>query len=490
MRLVERLNRVNIGPNGAAVLVGAACGLAAGLIGLGLATLGPIYTIGIALGAAAALWMLTDLNVALYAMVAIICVLPFGTLPFDIGLTPTFLDLAMGAVLLVYLFQWMTGRRWGLVTTPVHPLMLAFMVITIFSFVAGLRHAGVTSTLIRKFAELVLSLGFVFIVIDIVRTVGDLRRVALVIILAGAVAAAVGIVLYVMPDDLAERTLIRLAPIGYPDGGVIRYVEDNPALNERAIGTSIDPNALGGMLVMVAALAAPQLFARRPLIRQRWVTALLFGALAACLVLTFSRGSMVALAGALTFIAALRYRRLLAVLVVAGLLILSLPPAQDYVAHFIEGLQGEDLATQMRFGEYKDALIAIGRYPLIGVGFAGTPEIDIYLGVANVYFTILQNMGFLGLGAFALVIGGVFVYAARNAAHARASEETEALWLGVHAGVAGALVNGVFDHYFFNLEFHHAATLFWLYVALALASTRLARSRIGSSYGPRDLSRG
>ena len=461
-------------PNRAAALIGAACGLAAGLIGLGLATIGPVYTAGVALGAAAALWMLTDLHVALYAMVTVICVLPFGTLPFDIGLTPTFLDLAMGAVLLVYLFQWMTGRRWRLVGTPVHPLMLAFIVVTIFSFVAGLRHAGITATLIRKFAELALSLGFVFIVVDVARTVADLRRIALVIVLAGTLAAAIGVGLYAMPDDLAERTLIRLAPLGYPDGGVIRYVEDNPALNERAIGTSIDPNALGGMLVMVSALAAPQLIARRPLIRHRWLMAACFGALAACLLLTFSRGSMAALAGALGFIALVRDRRLLVVLVVGGLLILLLPPMQDYVMRFVEGLQGKDLATQMRFGEYTDALTAIGRYPLIGVGFAGTPEIDIYLGVANVYLTILQNMGFLGLGAFTLLIGGVFFYAARNAAHIRAAPEIEAIWLGLHAGIAGALINGIFDHYFFNLEFHHAATLFWLYIGLALASTRLA----------------
>jgi hypothetical protein len=40
------------------------------------------------------------------------------------------------------------------------------------------------------------------------------------------------------------------------------------------------------------------------------------------------------------------------------------------VAHFVEGLQGQDLATQMRFGEFKDAFILIERHPL-GVGFAG-----------------------------------------------------------------------------------------------------------------------
>ncbi|MCB9162257.1 MAG: hypothetical protein H6644_20845 [Caldilineaceae bacterium] len=43
------------------------------------------------------------------------------------------------------------------------------------------------------------------------------------------------------------------------------------------------------------------------------------------------------------------------------------------MARLLAGFAGEDLATQMRFGEYKDALILIGRYPLFGVGFTGTP---------------------------------------------------------------------------------------------------------------------
>ncbi len=41
------------------------------------------------------------------------------------------------------------------------------------------------------------------------------------------------------------------------------------------------------------------------------------------------------------------------------------------------------------------------------------------------------------------------------------------------AAVAGALVVGVLDHYFFNIEFPHMAMLFWLYAALAVVAVRL-----------------
>jgi polysaccharide biosynthesis protein PslJ len=178
-------------------------------------------------------------------------------------------------------------------------------------------------------------------------------------------------------------------------------------------------------------------------------------------------------------IAMTRYRRLLWVGAAAGLVILLLPATQEYVTHFIEGVRGDDLATQMRLGEYKDAFILIGRYPVLGVGFAGAPEIDIYLGVSSAYLLITEQMGLVGLAAFALVIGTALVWAFGQrrvvfAAGEQGREGLPAQWLGLLAGLIAALAVGVVDHYFFRLSFQSAGTLFWLYVGLLLAATRLA----------------
>ena len=83
-----------------------------------------------------------------------------------------------------------------------------------------------------------------------------------VIIIAGGSAATIGIVLWMLPDMTANDMLNTLQRIGYPGGLVIRYIEENPELSERVIGTSVDPNAFGGLLLMVAALATPQLVAK------------------------------------------------------------------------------------------------------------------------------------------------------------------------------------------------------------------------------------
>jgi O-antigen ligase len=159
-------------------------------------------------------------------------------------------------------------------------------------------------------------------------------------------------------------------------------------------------------------------------------------------------------------------------LAVALLLMLLLPQTQALVAHFIEGFQFEDLATQMRMGEYKDALILIGRHPLLGVGFAGSPDIDTYIGVANVYLLIAEEMGLIGLTSFLVVMVALFArfFRVRELA---AGSDLEPVWWGLHASIIGALASGIFDHYIFNLDFHHSVTLFWLVVGLATAVTEL-----------------
>jgi hypothetical protein len=130
----------------------------------------------------------------------------------------------------------------------------------------------------------------------------------------------------------------------------------------------------------------------------------------------------------------------------------------------------------MRFGEYRDALTLINRYPVLGVGFLGSPDLDTYLGVASVYLSMAQQIGLAGLGAFLLVMLTLFVSALRVRRVARAQPRLEAMWWGLHAALAGALVGGIFDHYFFNLDFHHSVVFFWLFVGLAASATRLLRA--------------
>ena len=79
----------------------------------------------------------------------------------------------------------------------------------------------------------------------------------------------------------------------------------------------------------------------------------------------------------------------------------------------------------MRFGEYKDALTLIDRYPLFGVGFTGVPDIDLYLGVSMLYLIIASNMGLIGLVLFVAVMVGFFVVTGVGAGRGRPAHRAD-----------------------------------------------------------------
>jgi O-antigen ligase len=127
----------------------------------------------------------------------------------------------------------------------------------------------------------------------------------------------------------------------------------------------------------------------------------------------------------------------------------------------------------MRFGEYKDALTLISRYPLLGVGFSGTPDIDLYLGVSMLYLLIAEQTGLVGLLIFLVIMGMYFVIIYRAWRQTPREHRLEGHLLAYQAALAGALVGGIFDHFFFNINFVHLVALFWLVMGLGIAAARL-----------------
>ncbi len=460
--------------------LGVALALIALAIGGVVGLAGPLVAIGVLLALAVAVWALTNLEVGLWGTIGIITLLPFAALPFKLVFTPTFLDLAVGGTFLVYLMQWMTGRRRRLTLTPAHGPIFVFLALAVFSFVAGLPNGPLTTNLMRQFAELLVNIALCFVVVDYIDNWDKLDRLARVILLGGTAAALLAIGFYLLPPETATRLLNALAVFGYPSGDVLRYIEDDPANALRAIGTAVDPNFLGGVLATIGGLLALQVISRKPVLGSRLLSLAALAALLGGLILTYSRGAMVGLAVGVALVALLRYRRLLPLMALAAAGVLILPATRDYVLRFLQAAQGQDLATQMRFGEYKDALILIQRYPFLGVGFSGAPEIDIYLGVSSAYLLITEQMGLIGLAVFVGSMATVFIWGFSQRRWLYAAAETPvgqnrlALWLGLHAGLAAALVVGIVDHYFFELSFQPAGSLFWIFVGLCLAASRLA----------------
>jgi polysaccharide biosynthesis protein PslJ len=453
-------------------------------VGAILGLLGPLVG-GVALLALVAGWLMMRSTITgLIVIIGIICLLPFAALPVNIGFSPTLLDLVLLAVFFVWFSRLVTHKEGPFVASSPTGAILVFLGLAFVSFVAGLSHSQLTANLLRHFAEILLSVLIFMVVLNTVRTVRQLRILVLALILAGFAAALAGVVLYYLPQTLSIRLLSLLRVVRYPTGqDVLRYIEDNPELALRATSTSVDPNVLGGMLVFCATLTAAQVFAEKPLLR-RSLLLFILATMSLCMVLTFSRSSFLGLLVAIFSLGVLRYRRILWLGLAIVLVLFVLPPARVYVQHFVEGVQGQDLATQMRFGEYKDALTLILRYPWFGVGFSGTPDIDTYLGVSSVYLLIAEEMGFLGLAAFLVAIASYLVSFLRTHTQMSRGSELEPIYLGTCLAVAGGMVAGALDHYLFNLDFPHAAALLWLVIGLGTASIRLTSEEFSATHAP------
>jgi polysaccharide biosynthesis protein PslJ len=421
--------------------------------------------------------VLRDIDLAFLAVVGVITLLPFAALPLGIGFNPTLLDLALGVLYLIWIVRLATREQVSLRLPPLSAPVIAFAGLMLVAFLAGTAHGMPAKNTVRTFGELVLGAGLFVVVGNLVTDRPSLRRVFRALVGLGTIAAGVGLALYLLPDAWQVRLLSTLHVVDYPAGlGVLRFINDDPSRLQRATGTAIDPNSFGGLLAVVAALLAPQVISRAPLVARRTALVML-AVVCAALLATVSRGSLLGFGVAMGVIGLARDRRVLVAVAVAGVALLLLaqvlPWTSAYVAHFTQGLRIEDRATQMRAGEYKDAFRLIARYPVFGVGFGSPRDVDLYRGVSSLYLIIAETMGLVGLGAFLVASGALgarLTLAWRRMAH----DDLRAVVLGCLAALAAALTSGVFDHYFFT--YPHAFALLWLVAGLGMSAVALSEA--------------
>lgn len=443
-------------------------------IGALIGLLGPVFGSALIIGVVAAFLVLRSPLLALCTVLAVIYLLPFAALPIDIGFAPTFLDLVLGAAFLVWISRTVLHKDRELITAPPLGGVLIFAGLAIFSFIMGLRHAPLTATVLRRFVELLLAILSFILVLNIVRTRSQLFITTGIFVLGGFGASLVAVTLYFAPSGLSERALNALAVLRYPSGQVLRYIEDDPTKAMRAIGTSVDPNVLGGVLIVGTVLTLSLLLSAEKRWLQ-WALGVVAGTMVLGIILTYSRSAFVGLAAGLGLMVLLRRPRLMWLGLALLAVLMLLPPMQAYANRLIEGFRGDDLATQMRFGEYKDAFRLIRRHPWIGVGFSGTAEIDTYLGVSSVYLLIAEEMGLIGLAAFIVTMSIFLVHFLAQRRELDGDEPLKAVAYGAATGLFGSLVAGIADHYLFNLVFPHAATLLWMSLGLGAAALRIAK---------------
>jgi hypothetical protein len=352
--------------------------------------------------------------------------------------------------------------------------LLAFAVVCCLAFVAGATVTGTTPELIRRTGKLIVSVLFFLVAASLLTTEARLVALTRGLMVVGAVQGAIGAVL-VRLEPLTQLTLLtRLGAIGYPTDDVLRYVpgaNDSYTTQLRAIGTSVDPNVFGGTLMLALALIVVQWASPKPVLRKSLLVLLAIPT-AAGVLLSLSRASWAGLAVGLLFIGALRYRRILVLGLAGCLAVLVTPYGQAFVSRFVSGFSARDPATAFRLGEYANALTLVSRYPLLGIGFGPSPDIDVTAGVSSVYLLVAEQTGLIGLTVYAIALLTTWSIGFRGLVDMR-DVSLQGIRAAFLAAFSGALVTGLLDHYFANQAFPHAVALFWLYAAILVASARL-----------------
>ena len=442
-------------------------------IGLLSAAISPLAVAGALFGLTALALVWARPLTGLLLFVVVVALLPFGVIPVQVGVQLTLVDAVLIATYSALLLRGLVDVK-DLGASGL--LLIGFVLVAGLAFVAGAAASPAPPELMRRFAKLVAATLFFLVARWLLSRDQLLERLTRWLMLAGAMQGAIGAALYLLPPTTQLNLLSSLAPLGYPTTDVLRYVpgpNDTYTTQLRAIGTSIDPNVFGGTLMLAVLLISVQLVAPRPVIRRSWLVLLALPSLAGVL-LSLSRASWVGLAAGLLLVGLLKYRRILVLALVGLVVVLALPTAQELVARFVSGFSVADRATAFRVGEYANALTLIQRYPLLGIGFGASPDIDVTAGVSSVYLLVAEQTGLLGLALYVAAVLGVAVGGMRRLGRT-VDPKLDGVVAAFVAAVCGALVAGLLDHYFANELFPHAVALFWLYAG-ALASGGTVRA--------------
>ena len=287
------------------------------------------------------------------------------------------------------------------------------------------------------------------------------------------VAALIALGLYGGGPGLTQRALARLIPYGYPGDRIVRYIEDDPARPMRAVGTGVDPNAFGGLMMVGFVLAIGQIASRNRIVPIP-VGVAVAGATGAAMLLTYSRGAWVGAAVGVFVVLWYCARRWLIPLIGLGVVLVFLGVGAGFVERLWLGIRLEDPATRLRLQEYDNAWQIIKQHPWIGVGFGDAPSLDLQAGVSSIYLTVAEQAGLLGpllFLTFILVVllnSGLELYQHRDG-------RSDDLLVTLFATFAAILTVGLVDHYFFNIRFVHMVAVFWIVAGLLVALTTIRR---------------
>lgn len=293
--------------------------------------------------------------------------------------------------------------------------------------------------------------------------------------------------------------------------GIYQYIVAVPipdswtTSTETAVRTRVysifgSPNIMGDFMALMAPITASLAYYFKDIKLKVLVWGCVLLMCFACL-FTMSRGAWLGLAVAILVFALYNDRRLLALLVVAAIVAISIPSVYNRIAFLFTDEFVTASASGGRAGRKQLALLYLQHFsnPWFGFGlgmFGGAVAMQhkIYLWVSycyvdNYYLKIMTEMGYIGLAAFIFMIIGFASSCMRSIARARKKDDGFGqIAAGIFSGLCGVLAHCFFENIF---EEPYMMAYFWGLTAVLLyigfARDKKGRDDAGGSvYGMLD----
>jgi putative inorganic carbon (HCO3(-)) transporter len=215
----------------------------------------------------------------------------------------------------------------------------------------------------------------------------------------------------------------------------------------------------------------------------RWLGLICFATCTAALILTQSRGALIAYGGSLfVSVWCLAQKRTVRIGILAAIALMVALTAPMLTKYF-ERFQNVDELTELsRLAIWACAGSMFLGHPVLGVGYGNyrlasltyVPEpIGGQLHAHNLYLQLLAETGIVGFMAFFILVGSIVRSAAKLV------KDPDPLFrivgIGVCGAVAATLIHGMVD-FLFNVSPQFGA-LFWLVLALSIAASQNFRNR-------------
>ena len=361
-----------------------------------------------------------------------------------------------------FLLRFAFDKNMTFVRTPLDFPIILFASVLVLS---ALTSFAVKSSVMAVLVYLVFILGY-FLLTNTVKTKKQLYGILSMVLLAGLFVAGYGIYQHIF---------------GFAEGSTWIDQDMFSDIQTRVVSTFENPNVLGEYLLLLLPVGLAFIWAA-PKTGNRLIHLVIAGALAACMIYTYSRGCWIGLLVAFFLFFAFYDRRFIWV----GVVLLLLSPMflpQTVIERFASVGDTTDTSTSYRVYIWMGTLAMLKDYWLCGIG-VGTDAFNMiypyysYSSIVaphshNLYLQIIAENGILGILAF-LGIVVVFYKTVISSILQTKDRLVNGFVIGLAAGLFGYLAQGMFDNVWYN---YRVFLLFFVILGLAVCCVNVARGR-------------